>query len=51
MIWQINDLSVKFPIINFIVHSSDVEAAYMSIDRWMDKEMVVHIYSGILLSH
>ena len=23
----------------------------MSIDRWMDKEDVVHTYSGILLSH
>ena len=23
----------------------------MSIDRWMDKEDVVHVHSGILLSH
>ena len=23
----------------------------MSIDGWMDKEEVVHIYNGILLSH
>ena len=23
----------------------------MSIDRWMDKEVVKHIHSGILLSH
>ena len=23
----------------------------MSIDRWMDKEAVVHKYNGILLSH
>ena len=23
----------------------------MSIDRWTDKEHVVHIYNGILLSH
>ena len=23
----------------------------MSIDRWMDKEVVIHIYNGILLSH
>ena len=23
----------------------------MSIERWMDKEDVVHIYNGILLSH
>ena len=23
----------------------------MSVDRWMDKEVVVHIYNGILLNH
>ena len=23
----------------------------MSIDRWMDKEYVVHIYNGIFFSH
>ena len=23
----------------------------MSIDRWMNKEAVVHIYNGILLGH
>ena len=23
----------------------------MSIDRWMHKEVVAHLYSGILLSH
>ena len=23
----------------------------MSIDRWMDKEVVVHIYNGIVLGH
>ena len=23
----------------------------MSINRWMDKEVVVHIYKGIVLSH
>ena len=23
----------------------------MSIDKWLDKEVVVHIYNGILLSH
>ena len=28
-----------------------LEATYLSIDRWMDKEDVVHIYNGILLSH
>ena len=28
-----------------------MEATYMSIGRWMDKEVVVHIYNGILLSY
>jgi len=28
-----------------------MEAIFMSIKKWMDKEAVVHIYSGILLSH
>ena len=23
----------------------------LSINRWMDKEVVVHVYNGILLSH
>ena len=23
----------------------------MSTDRWMDKEVVVHVYNGMLLSH
>ena len=35
-----------------IIHNSqDREATYMSINRWMDKEDVVHIYNGVLLSH
>ena len=28
-----------------------MEATYMSISRWMDKEDVMHTYSGILLSY
>ena len=28
-----------------------MEATYVSIDRWMDKEDVAHIYNGLLLSH
>ena len=27
-----------------------MEATQMSIDRWMDKEIVVHIYNGIPLN-
>ena len=35
-----------------ILHNSqDMEASSMSINRWMDKEDVVHIYNGILFSH
>ena len=34
-----------------IYNSRDMEATYMSIDRGMDEEDVVHIYNGILLSH
>ena len=32
-------------------HSQTVEGAETSFNRWMDKENVVHIYTGILLSH
>ena len=28
-----------------------MEATYIIIDRWMDKEVLVHIHNGILLSH
>ena len=28
-----------------------MEATQVSTDRWMDKEDVVHMYNGILLSH
>ena len=33
-----------------VYSSQDMEATYMSINRWMDKE-VIHIYNGILLIH
>ena len=38
------------------VHSSTIHNSQdgnnpNAIDRWMDKEGVVHIYNGILLSH
>ena len=29
----------------------DMEATWMSINRWTDKDVVAHIYSGILLMH
>ena len=28
-----------------------MEATWMPTERWMDKEIVVHIHNGILLSH
>ena len=34
-----------------VYNSQDMEATKMSINRWMDKEDVVHMYNGILLSH
>ena len=34
-----------------IYNSQDMEATSISINRWMDKEEVVYIYNGILLSH
>ena len=34
-----------------IYNSQDMDATSMSIDGWMDKEDVVQIYNGILLSH
>ena len=34
-----------------IYNSQDMEATQVSINRWMDKEDVVHIYDRILLSH
>ena len=32
-------------------NSQDMEATQMSTSRWMDKEVVVQIYNGILLSY
>ena len=34
-----------------IYNSHDKEATQVFTDRWMDKEDVVHIYSGLLLGH
>ena len=34
-----------------VYNSSDVEATYKSISRWMDKEVVIHRHNGILLSY
>ena len=34
-----------------IYNSQDMEATYMSTDRWRDKAGMVHIYNGILFSH
>ena len=34
-----------------IYSSQDMEATWIFINRWMDKEDVVYIYNGTLLSH
>ena len=34
-----------------IYYSQDMATTLVSTNRWMDKEDVVHIYNGILLSH
>ena len=34
-----------------VCSSQDMEATLMSINRWMNKEVVVHTYFEILLSH
>ena len=34
-----------------IHNSQDMETIWKSINTWMDKEDVVHIYNGILLHH
>ena len=34
-----------------VLFSQDMEAPYMSINRGLDQEDVVHIYSGIPLGH
>ena len=36
---------------SIIYNSHDMEATWMSMDRGIDKEEVVHKYNGILLSH
>ena len=36
---------------NIIYNYQEMEATTMSIDRWMNKEDVVYICNGILLSH
>ena len=36
---------------HLILISMTIKSKRLSIDRWMDKEVVVHIHNGILLSH
>ena len=35
---------------NTVYNSYNMDATYMSIDRWMDKEVVVHIHNGVFSS-
>ena len=43
-----NNLSVHCSTVH---KSQDIEATCMSNDRWMNEDVVVHIFNGILLSH
>ena len=36
---------------DYIYNSQDMKATEISIDRWIDKEVVVHLHYGILPSH
>ena len=36
---------------SIIYNSQDLEAAQMSISRWVDKNAMVYLHNGILLSH
>ena len=36
---------------SIIYNSQKVKTTHVSIDRWMDKQNVVHPYNGILFSH
>ena len=52
--WQnYNSKRYRHPYVHSstIHNSQDMETTLTSINRWMDKEDVVHIYNGILLSH
>jgi len=50
-----NSNSERFMYLNVhsstVYNSQDMEATWMSTDRGMDKDDVVHIYNGVLLSH
>ena len=36
---------------SIIYGSQDMDATYVPISRWKDKDDVVYVYSGVLLSH
>ena len=36
---------------SIIYNSQDMDATYVPINRWKDKEGVAYVYSGVLLSH
>ena len=42
-----------YPSVNCstVYNTQDMEATQMSISRWMDKEVVVHIHNVILVSY
>ena len=50
---NINAKEHKHPYVhcNIIYNRQDMEAAQVSISRWMDKTTMGHLYSGVLLGH
>ena len=48
--WEIDGETVE-TVSDFIFWGSKISAAWMSINRRMDKEVVAFIHKGILLSH
>ena len=40
----------KDTMFSTVYNSQDMEATKMSIERWMDKD-VIHLYNGIVLCH
>ena len=47
----LKDTCTPMFIAALFTNSQDMETTYVSINRWMDKEDVVYIHNGILLSH
>ena len=51
--WNTNLKKYRHPYVHccIIDSSQDLEAAQVSISRWVDKIIMEHLYNGILLTH